>query len=232
MWRIAFGLPGRKHWPLSSSRQKPVEPPSPMLSLSDFETKFDRKKSQTNQVAMRFRIPPRFSTRLLFFNDSALSFFRSCQRRTHITTSYSRRSAKMSCSNRVSSLSSCLDDMFGLFHFGNWIRVCHQVTPAPCRETCCIKAKCSSRKTGSASTPKSLAKISRYAKEKLQTGNLWQISNTDRLSLIVLPRCQISIPVMSVKLIKKTKTALLVPNALVIGTTDIDVRKLYNWCSS
>uniref|UniRef100_A0A3P9Q3F8 GRAM domain-containing protein n=1 Tax=Poecilia reticulata TaxID=8081 RepID=A0A3P9Q3F8_POERE len=33
---------------------------------------------------------------------------------------------------------------------------------------------------------------------------------------------KISIPVMSVKLIKKTKTALLVPNALIIGTTDID----------
>lgn len=56
------------------------------------------------------------------------------------------------------------------------------------------------------------------------------VSNPDQLALIVFPFCQISIPVMSVKLLKKTKTALLVPNALVIGTTEMDVRKLYNLC--
>lgn len=36
---------------------------------------------------------------------------------------------------------------------------------------------------------------------------------------------QISIPAMSVTLIKKTKTALLVPNALVIETPSEQVRK-------
>lgn len=87
-----------------------------MLSLSDFETKFDRKKSQTNQVAICFHpqgIPPSFFTCLSFFNVSVFySFFYFCsyQRQTRSTTSYSRSSAKMNCSNRVSFRFSHLDD--------------------------------------------------------------------------------------------------------------------------
>lgn len=37
--------------------------------------------------------------------------------------------------------------------------------------------------------------------------------------------CQIAIPVMSVTHIKKTKTAILVPNALVVATANDKVRR-------
>lgn len=39
--------------------------------------------------------------------------------------------------------------------------LCRQVTLVPCRETFCIRAKCSSLITGSVSTPKSSAEIPR-----------------------------------------------------------------------
>lgn len=43
--------------------------------------------------------------------------------------------------------------------------------------------------------------------------------------MLMLPNHQISIPVPSVTFIKKTKTALLVPNALVIETASCQVRR-------
>lgn len=45
-------------------------------------------------------------------------------------------------------------------------------------------------------------------------------------NMVVFSHLQISIPVASVTFIKKTKTALLVPNALVIETTSYPVRRL------
>lgn len=44
------------------------------------------------------------------------------------------------------------------------------------------------------------------------------------INMLVFPHLQISIPVMTVTFIKKTKTALLVPNALVIETASYQVR--------
>ncbi|PWA26535.1 hypothetical protein CCH79_00001157 [Gambusia affinis] len=144
----------------ASIRQKPVEPLSPMLSLSDFETKFDRKKSQTNQVAMRFRILPSFPTCPLFFNDSL----------SKTNAHYHKLFKAVSKDELLKQSYTCAlqRDMLyqgKMFVSQNWI---------------CFHSKV-------------------FGKD-----------------------IKISIPVMSVKLIKKTKTALLVPNALVIGTTDID----------
>lgn len=92
-----------------------------------------------------------------------------------------------------------------------------------CRGTCCIRVKCSSQTTGSVSTPKSLAEtqrsdgVSSYCSD-LQGGLKIKTNNNKS------PPVQISIPVISVTFIKKTKTALLVPNALVIETTGDQVR--------
>ncbi|XP_027880693.1 GRAM domain-containing protein 2B-like isoform X3 [Xiphophorus couchianus] len=125
--------------PASVSRQKPVEPPSPMLSLSDFETKFDRKKSQTNQLSKT--------------NAHYHKLFKAVSKDELLKQSY------------TCALQRDMLYQGKMFVSQNWI---------------CFHSKV-------------------FGKD-----------------------IKISIPVMSVKLIKKTKTALLVPNALVIGTTDID----------
>ncbi|XP_032424937.1 GRAM domain-containing protein 2B-like isoform X1 [Xiphophorus hellerii] len=125
--------------PASISRQKPVEPPSPMLSLSDFETKFDRKKSQTNQLSKT--------------NAHYHKLFKAVSKDELLKQSY------------TCALQRDMLYQGKMFVSQNWI---------------CFHSKV-------------------FGKD-----------------------IKISIPVMSVKLIKKTKTALLVPNALVIGTTDID----------
>uniref|UniRef100_A0A3B5MJ21 GRAM domain-containing protein n=1 Tax=Xiphophorus couchianus TaxID=32473 RepID=A0A3B5MJ21_9TELE len=118
---------------------KPVEPPSPMLSLSDFETKFDRKKSQTNQLSKT--------------NAHYHKLFKAVSKDELLKQSY------------TCALQRDMLYQGKMFVSQNWI---------------CFHSKV-------------------FGKD-----------------------IKISIPVMSVKLIKKTKTALLVPNALVIGTTDID----------
>ncbi|XP_044000377.1 GRAM domain-containing protein 2B-like isoform X1 [Gambusia affinis] len=125
--------------PASISRQKPVEPLSPMLSLSDFETKFDRKKSQTNQLSKT--------------NAHYHKLFKAVSKDELLKQSY------------TCALQRDMLYQGKMFVSQNWI---------------CFHSKV-------------------FGKD-----------------------IKISIPVMSVKLIKKTKTALLVPNALVIGTTDID----------
>ncbi|XP_008421666.1 GRAM domain-containing protein 3-like isoform X1 [Poecilia reticulata] len=128
-----------KKKPASISRQKPVEPLSPMLSLSDFETKFDRKKSQTNQLSKT--------------NAHYHKLFKAISKDELLKQSY------------TCALQRDMLYQGKMFVSQNWI---------------CFHSKV-------------------FGKD-----------------------IKISIPVMSVKLIKKTKTALLVPNALIIGTTDID----------
>lgn len=99
-------------------------------------------------------------------------------------------------------------------------RVCVlKVTRAPCRETFCIRGKCLSRTTGSASTPKSSAGTPRYRSSPRRR------PSSPRWRADVFPPLQISIHVPSVTFIKKTKTALLVPNALVIGMASCQVRE-------
>lgn len=93
-----------------------------------------------------------------------------------------------------------------------------KVTRAPCRETFYIRGKCLSRTTGSASTPKSSAGTPRYAHRH----GYGRVRRSD--GRVFLPH-QISIHVPSVTFIKKTKTALLVPNALVIGMASCQVRE-------
>ncbi|XP_008421668.1 GRAM domain-containing protein 3-like isoform X3 [Poecilia reticulata] len=132
-----------KKKPASISRQKPVEPLSPMLSLSDFETKFDRKKSQTNQLSKT--------------NAHYHKLFKAISKDELLKQSY------------TCALQRDMLYQGKMFVSQNWI---------------CFHSKV-------------------FGKD-----------------------IKISIPVMSVKLIKKTKTALLVPNALIIGTTDIDVDKI------
>ncbi|KAM4720573.1 GRAM domain-containing protein 2B-like isoform 1-T1 [Anableps anableps] len=125
--------------PASISRQKPVEPLSPMLSLSDFETKFDRKKSQTNQLSKT--------------NAQYHKLFKVVSKDELLKQSY------------TCALQRDMLYQGKMFVSQNWI---------------CFHSKV-------------------FGKD-----------------------IKISIPVMSVKLIKKTKTALLVPNALVIGTKDLE----------
>lgn len=125
--------------PAILSRQKPVEQLSPMLSLSDFETKFDRKKSQTNQLSKT--------------NAQYHKLFKVVSKDELLKQSY------------TCALQRDMLYQGKMFVSQNWI---------------CFHSKV-------------------FGKD-----------------------IKISIPVTSVKLIKKTKTALLVPNALVIETTDID----------
>lgn len=150
------------------ARLKPVEQLSPMPSPSDCETKFERKKSQPSHVGTQRH------SKSLYKSDTFLqlsqqnkcpfcSFFFSYQRRTLSITSCSRRSAKMRYSNRVSfrpSLHMKASDC-EIVDLDVKDSLCRQVTLVPCRETFCIRAKCSSLITGSVSTPKSLAEIPR-----------------------------------------------------------------------
>lgn len=159
---------------LSFVRLKPVEQLSPTLSPSDCETKFERKKSLPSHVGTQ--------SDLTIFTKLCTTFIRFCsflttkhvysvlfsyQRQMPSIISYSRRSAKMSYSNKVSfrfsfHMNARSKEMLDLN-----VRdcVCQQVTLVPCRETCYTRAKCSSPITGSVSTPKSLAEISRYDPE-------------------------------------------------------------------
>uniref|UniRef100_A0A1A7WKM2 GRAM domain containing 3 n=3 Tax=Iconisemion striatum TaxID=60296 RepID=A0A1A7WKM2_9TELE len=120
----------------ASSRQKPAEPLSPMLSLYEFETKFDRKKSQSNQLSKT--------------NAQYHKLFKDVSKDEILKQSYT-------CAWQKDMLYQGK-----MFVSNNWI---------------CFHSKVFGKDT------------------------------------------RISIPAMSVKLIKKTKTVLLVPNALVIVTT-------------
>ncbi|XP_017285403.1 GRAM domain-containing protein 2B [Kryptolebias marmoratus] len=119
----------------ASTRHKPVEPLSPMLSLSDFETKLDRKKSQSNQLSKT--------------NAQYHKLFKEISKDEILTQSY------------TCALQKDILYQGKMFVSNNWI---------------CFHSKVFGKDT------------------------------------------KISIPVTSVKLIKKNKTALLVPNALVIET--------------
>ncbi|CAG5867582.1 GRAM domain-containing protein 2B-like [Menidia menidia] len=118
-------------------RLKPVEQLSPMLSLSDIETKFDRKKSQPSHISKT--------------NAQYHKLFKEISKDELLKQSY------------TCALQRDILYQGRMFVSDNWI---------------CFHSKVFGRDT------------------------------------------KISIPVMSVKFIKKTKTAILVPNALVIETTN------------
>ncbi|XP_071322222.1 GRAM domain-containing protein 2B-like isoform X1 [Trachinotus anak] len=120
----------------ASKRPKPVEQLSPMLSPSDFETKFERKKSQPSQLSKT--------------NAQYHKLFKEVSKDESLKQSY------------TCALQKDMLYQGKMFVSDNWI---------------CFHSKVFGRDT------------------------------------------KISIPVMSVTFIKKTKTALLVPNALVIETT-------------
>ncbi|XP_008302891.1 GRAM domain-containing protein 3-like isoform X2 [Stegastes partitus] len=122
--------------PAGSMRLKPVEQLSPVLSLSDFETKFERKKSQPNQLSKT--------------NAQYHKLFKEVGKDELLKQSY------------TCALQRDILYQGKMFVSDNWI---------------CFHSKVFGRDT------------------------------------------KISIPVLSVTFIKKTKTALLVPNALVIETT-------------
>ncbi|KAM9306287.1 GRAM domain-containing protein 2B-like isoform 2-T2 [Pholidichthys leucotaenia] len=128
-------LEGRKK--TASFRLKPVEQLSPMLSLSDYETKTERKKKQTSQLSKT--------------NSHYHKLFKEVSRDELLKQSY------------TCALQKDILYQGKMFVSDNWI---------------CFHSKV-------------------FGKD-----------------------IKISIPVMSVTLIKKTKTALLVPNALVIETTN------------
>ncbi|XP_041826540.1 GRAM domain-containing protein 2B-like isoform X2 [Melanotaenia boesemani] len=117
-------------------RLKPAEQLSPMPSLCDFETKFERKKSQPNHLSKT--------------NVHYHKLFKEVSRDELVKQSY------------TCALQKDILYQGKMFVSDNWI---------------CFHSKVFGRDT------------------------------------------KISIPVMSVKFIKKTKTALLVPNALVVETT-------------
>ena len=104
-----------------------------------------------------------------------------------------------------------------------------QATLAPCRRTFCIRAKCSSLITGSASTRKSSVEIQRYDTASVMKFML-SCFMAEVPCITWLCFLQISIPAVTVTFIKKAKTALLVPNALVIETTCDQVRKENHIC--
>uniref|UniRef100_A0A8C7Z256 GRAM domain-containing protein n=1 Tax=Oryzias sinensis TaxID=183150 RepID=A0A8C7Z256_9TELE len=121
--------------PASMMRPKPTEQLSPMLTLSDFEAKFDRKKPQPNQLSKA--------------NSQYHKIFKEVGREEPLKQSY------------TCALQRDILYQGKMFVSDNWI---------------CFHSKVFGRDT------------------------------------------KISIPVTSVMFIRKTKTALLVPNALVIGT--------------
>uniref|UniRef100_A0A3P9IIN1 GRAM domain-containing protein n=1 Tax=Oryzias latipes TaxID=8090 RepID=A0A3P9IIN1_ORYLA len=121
--------------PASMMRPKPTEQLSPMLTLSDFEAKFDRKKPQPNQLSKA--------------NSQYHKIFKEVGREEPLKQSY------------TCALQRDILYQGKMFLSDNWI---------------CFHSKVFGRDT------------------------------------------KISIPVTSVMFIRKTKTALLVPNALVIGT--------------
>ncbi|XP_041826541.1 GRAM domain-containing protein 2B-like isoform X3 [Melanotaenia boesemani] len=123
-------------------RLKPAEQLSPMPSLCDFETKFERKKSQPNHLSKT--------------NVHYHKLFKEVSRDELVKQSY------------TCALQKDILYQGKMFVSDNWI---------------CFHSKVFGRDT------------------------------------------KISIPVMSVKFIKKTKTALLVPNALVVETTIDQVDK-------
>ncbi|KAM4532489.1 GRAM domain-containing protein 2B-like isoform 1-T1 [Fundulus diaphanus] len=125
--------------PAGLSRQKATEPLSPMLCLSDVETKIDRKKSQTNQLSKT--------------NAQYHKLFKVVSKDELLKQSY------------TCALQRDMLYQGKMFVSQNWI---------------CFHSK------------------------------------------VFGKAIKISIPATSVKIIKKTKTALLVPNALVIGTTEMD----------
>lgn len=96
-----------KHWSLLFVRTKPVEQLSPTQSPSDWEAKFERKKSQPSHVGTQSPVTV-LQSRVRFFSPAHTSVCSSpsYQRRTLSITSCSRRSAKTSCSGKVSSSSS------------------------------------------------------------------------------------------------------------------------------
>uniref|UniRef100_A0A3B4XEC5 GRAM domain-containing protein n=1 Tax=Seriola lalandi dorsalis TaxID=1841481 RepID=A0A3B4XEC5_SERLL len=120
----------------ASKRLKPVEQLSPMLSPSDFETKFERKKSQPSQLSKT--------------NAQYHKLFKEVSKDESLKQSY------------TCALQKDMLYQGKMFVSDNWI---------------CFHSKVFGRDT------------------------------------------KISIPAVSVTFIKKTKTALLVPNALVIETT-------------
>lgn len=120
----------------ASMRLKPAEQLSPVLSLSDFETKLERKKSQPNQLSKT--------------NAQYHKLFKEVSKDESLKQSY------------TCALQRDMLYQGKMFVSDNWI---------------CFHSKVFGRDT------------------------------------------KISIPVMSVTFLKKTKTALLVPNALVIETT-------------
>ncbi|XP_012705164.2 GRAM domain-containing protein 2B isoform X2 [Fundulus heteroclitus] len=120
-------------------RQKAAEPLSPMLCLSDVETKIDRKKSQTNQLSKT--------------NAQYHKLFKVVSKDELLKQSY------------TCALQRDMLYQGKMFVSQNWI---------------CFHSK------------------------------------------VFGKAIKISIPATSVKIIKKTKTALLVPNALVIETTEMD----------
>lgn len=159
------------------------------------------------------------------FNKSAAQKKRVCcvpphsrRRPTLSITSCSRRSAgrnpslKVGFPLRMWKKGGNIELLTGMF--------VPKATPVRCRETFYIRGRCSSPTTGSVSTPKSLAETPRFDL-RLCSSVLWFTVPDPDVSVFH----QISIPVPTVTFIKKTKTALLVPNALVIETASCQVKK-------
>ncbi|KAI3362110.1 hypothetical protein L3Q82_012439, partial [Scortum barcoo] len=152
-------------------RLKPVEQLSPMLSPSDCETKFERKKSQSSHLSKtnaqyhklfkevsKDELLKQSKFQILFFHGKQRQFEPECEGLC-VPTGY------------TCALQRDILYQGKMFVSDNWI---------------CFHSKVFGRDT------------------------------------------KISIPVTSVTFIKKTKTALLVPNALVIETTSYQVDKMCN----
>lgn len=154
-----------KHWSLLFVRSKPVEQLSPTQSPSDWEAKFERKKSQPGHVGTQSPAADLHSFLCFFFFVLLTPAFvlppvikdeRSVSQ--VVQGGQQRRAAQAKWVPPP-----LLTWTWGADQFSESECFLHQATPAPCRETFYIRGNCLSPTTGSVSTPKSLAKTPRYS---------------------------------------------------------------------
>lgn len=157
------------------ARSKPAEQLSPTAtaSPSDWDAKVERKKSQPSHVGTPppASLPPspsRFSAR-----SSVLSFC-PLNQPSKTNAQYHKLFKEVGKDEPLrQSQSSSFTPLLprtppaARFPLANRERRGRQATRAPCRETSCTRARCSSPTTGSASTPKSSAKTPRFSHRKI-----------------------------------------------------------------
>lgn len=215
-------LPKRKHWSLFIVRLKPAEQLSPTLSPADDESVFERKKLPPSHVWM----PPQclkssFSrircskTRLLCplqlskTNTQYHKLFKDVSRdELLIKSRYRIQIISHNVGKKWMCWAASLDVCVKGYTCALQRDILYQGKMFVSDNWICFHSKVFGRDT----------KVRSLTQLRLCCGRL------RHPDISMFPNHQISIPVPSVTFIKKTKTALLVPNALVIETASCQVR--------